>query len=88
MDNFDFKSLPHTKKSLLNPDFRRATAGFPLFCLEILAGWPAISCLVQNTFWGWQKVTLHGNVQTASAAALEIKSHLLIFKCQPLESAV
>lgn len=30
----------------------------------------------------------HCSVQTASAAALKIKSHLLIFKCQPLESAV
>lgn len=49
----------HAQKNCpLNQDFRRATAGFPLFCLEILAGWAAISCLVQNTFWGWEKVTL------------------------------
>lgn len=55
----------------LNPDFRIAIAGFPLFCLETLFGWPACNLLPGAKYlWGLEESHYHGNIQTASAAAL------------------
>lgn len=53
----------------LIPGFRRATAGFPLFCLEILSGWLACSRYPVDLLLGLEERHCLSSSQTVTLRA-------------------